>query len=719
MSPLNTLATFKRKSGRYNDAGDVDTSDSLSVVLDARRKSSTFRSVLERFRAKRRSSATRTASSQASEQETPKLVVSFVNTLTVNRLSNFLTWFLFYDVVKLPESPSRWYKPICSMDMRGYIALGAFLSKNIPYGLDLVVLNSICDRLRLEKSIVRECLIRLADPQKMAWTALATTIHAAVEERRTEVETLELVQVKFQKLRALASSLQPTPGSEIANWQPKIITKLTELLKVVVNPRIVALRGGSGQLTEKTEDEVHQLEFLYEAMQQERQVPLIRYGIFPDMYLALSLLSSSASDKSPLAAPVETLVNDECELERSFSAHSLKSEIRLLRSRILQLEAENKNLETDKQKLVDSNDRLAKKISGVLGSRQPSLLQRRGTTSPLLLNTNYNGDRSELASAPNFEEGHIFPTPLNAPRNRGHVRCEFEEPQAPIGKRRRSASVDISILAPKTHVSPSDPASLMTLATTLSDDSDYCEVFRLFDDNPVPTPRLTDPKIGTETPPTSPPPRGRRLVRNIGVYDLITATAAHHQIGSSTSTLAERGLIYSEGVNDMATASKDTPDMNSSSSTRAEHGLIRNVGVPNLVVASGYSPTHTLPTMVTTTSRSASDSSKKSKAAADEPGPHNSIAEFRARQLNISPIQQPVEPYADKAATSPVRLRAAKSITRRMKRHISAEGLDTEEFGIGRKHSRSLKGVLNITTRIENKDQENDKPQDGDVSKNF
>jgi hypothetical protein len=60
------------------------------------------------------------------------------------------------------------------MDMRGWTALGVYLPETVCYGWDLVVLDSICDRLHLRRQTIHECLVQLSNPQKMAHTRLAT-----------------------------------------------------------------------------------------------------------------------------------------------------------------------------------------------------------------------------------------------------------------------------------------------------------------------------------------------------------------------------------------------------------------------------------------------------------------------------------------------------------------------------------------------------------------
>lgn len=212
-----------RGSSRSPTNGD-NLSNSSTNSIQARPKARGVQALLHRLRGKRQGKTDQQGLlglTLPSNSHPANLAKSFANTITVGRLSNFLLWYLYHDVVKFPESPYRWYKAIDSMEMRGWIALGEFLSENEDHEMDLVVLHSVCDRLRLDKQLVHQYIAHVGDPEKMVWTQLALAYQSAQEQCLTQVETLELVQSQLQKMRALASSLQPNEGTEIATWQPK------------------------------------------------------------------------------------------------------------------------------------------------------------------------------------------------------------------------------------------------------------------------------------------------------------------------------------------------------------------------------------------------------------------------------------------------------------------------------------------------------------------
>ncbi|KAI4918712.1 hypothetical protein J4E90_003099 [Alternaria incomplexa] len=290
---------------------------------------------------------------------------AFVDALNVTQLSNFLIWILYYEVVELPESSKAWYAPIDNMDTRGWVALGEFLAKTQEagdgYGFDLIVLDSICDRIRLSRPIVHTLLIRFADPEKMKHSILAAAGSILPKHDATTMEALEAAQSKLEDLHKLASHLKPQKGSQYEPWQTIIQERLHAFLDMVVGPRIAHLHTGKPLTTVATSEQLPKevaegirMNYLYEAMQQERHVPLERYGIRQghNKHEHQTLQSSS----SP--------VNDN-EVERSRNhAIALMAENRELRSDIAVLLQ-------DKERLIKANEKLAQKASK-LGRLQPA-----------------------------------------------------------------------------------------------------------------------------------------------------------------------------------------------------------------------------------------------------------------------------------------------------------------------------------------------------------
>jgi hypothetical protein len=212
---------------------------------------------------------------------------------------------LYYELVEHPEDPKAWYKPIDHVEMRNWVALGEFLSKcpatmETSYGFDLVVLHSICDRLQLRRNTVYDLLVRFANPDAMIYSQIATIKHAGEKAQQTELEILGAYQSKLKEYSRLAIRLMPTEGSAFEDWDTMILKRVRGFLDMVICPRITASRSGvplvataaSVRVLEETRDAI-KLKFLYELMQQKREVPLSRYGMFLDAS-AIGLLSPDA-----------------------------------------------------------------------------------------------------------------------------------------------------------------------------------------------------------------------------------------------------------------------------------------------------------------------------------------------------------------------------------------------------------------------------------------
>jgi hypothetical protein len=284
-----------------------------------------------------------------------KLVAAFVESLTASQLSDFLVWFLYYDVVELPESPTIWYKAINSMEMRGWIALGRFLSKTTKHGLDSVVLDSICDPLRFSKTLIRDFLVRLADPTTMSSTLLSTVIKKASRIEHTEIDVLENVVFELNEVRILLSSLTPSVPSVFLAWQPKIAKQLKDFVEVVISCRLATLRKQPRVPTGLTAEKERRLKYAFEAMQEERYVPLIRYGFVPDHPIQPKLWTPSDSLDGEPPAVDDDVLDQQQEAECLCTPQQLRSELRVVRAQNMELSKENSSL-------IKVNEQLAKKV---------------------------------------------------------------------------------------------------------------------------------------------------------------------------------------------------------------------------------------------------------------------------------------------------------------------------------------------------------------------
>lgn len=407
----------------------------------------------------------------------PKLAKAFVDSLNTQQVSDFLVWFLYYDVVELPESPDVWYCTVTNMDLRGWVALGEFLAKSLTaldtgYGLDLVVLDSICDRMEVQRNTVHTLLIQFAMPYKMAYCQVATVVNKAKDEGLSNLEALEKVQSKLQELNRLAVRLKPTEGSIYDTWHAMILKRIHGIPHLVIGPRIANLRSGAPLVTAAMSDRFPQevtegikLTYVFEALQPKRQVPLHRYGIHPST-TSLGLMTP------PTSPPNEAKAQSPEEVERARThAIHLMSENQNLRAQIAALEH-------DKEKLQESNDKLARKVH-TLGRLQPvGYIQSPARPAPPPPSSEVEAQQtSDFLQVPNAR---------SRPRSLSHdagekLASELDKQLNPTAHKNHKRQVS-EVLAWK-----------------------YEEVFSDLDKAPIPSFRLSDPKTGQLDKSTTPP----------------------------------------------------------------------------------------------------------------------------------------------------------------------------------------------------------------------
>ncbi|KAF2490587.1 hypothetical protein BU16DRAFT_566598 [Lophium mytilinum] len=311
-------------------------------------------------------------------------VPAFVEQITAESLSHFLIWLFYYDIVELPVSPADWYKHLPSMEMRGWIQLGSFLQTTLPAGFQLDRLDEIIDGLHLRKNFVMQCIDKVSKPDLMRWSDVATDIQFAMANSLREKDRLELVEACLEAIQDTNMALKPRTGSVFEGWQIDVTERVADYLGVVVKPRLSRIQG-IRMLSGKSEDDQRSVQYIFEAMQAERPVPLVRYGIFPTHPLR-NRNSSELSVISPEQAAQEA---DE---ELQYSMAQLRNRNRDLRVHVEVLQAKNEEL-------------LANRPLPQPPSRFPSLMPSRkpvpghGHTEQTSSGTSTFGDASERASS--------------------------------------------------------------------------------------------------------------------------------------------------------------------------------------------------------------------------------------------------------------------------------------------------------------------------------
>jgi len=85
-----------------------------------------------------------------------------------------------------------------------------------------------------------------------------------------EQKILEIVQEWLMVGKQTVELLELSKGKIFEEWQHEILTRATQSLQLVVNPRLFMLQRRLGLQTEASEDDILRVEYLYTAMQQER-----------------------------------------------------------------------------------------------------------------------------------------------------------------------------------------------------------------------------------------------------------------------------------------------------------------------------------------------------------------------------------------------------------------------------------------------------------------
>ncbi|KAH7074468.1 hypothetical protein BKA63DRAFT_533597 [Paraphoma chrysanthemicola] len=322
-----------------------------------------------------------------------KLAKAFVDSLTARKLSNFLP-----------------------MEMQVWLALGHFLSNfsmtmDTGYGLDLVVLDAICDRVPLQRSTVHSLLIQFADPSKMKFSTIASIVNAGVTDGKEELDVLRDVQLKLEELHKMVTKLKLEADTIYEAWHALVLKRLRGFSHAVVVPRIANIVSGTPLITAATNEHLPQevkdsieVKFLYEVVQLERYVPLHHYGIHHNVPTPnLMTPPSSPSDAYDAYSPAA----DDAEYTRNRTLQ-LMNENHFLRAQVI-------SLQRDLEKFQDSNDKLASKVAS-LGRGQPSShRQPQGVSLHLESSPTLPPSSSHKAQDSTYAEPH---TPCPRPRLR-------------------------------------------------------------------------------------------------------------------------------------------------------------------------------------------------------------------------------------------------------------------------------------------------------------
>lgn len=174
--------------------------------------------------------------------------------------------------------------------MRGWVAFSQYLYESstpldTSHGCNLVVLDSICDRLGLQRSTVHSFLKHFASLVKTSFSHIATMVQVTDAEGQSYSDVLAGIYSKLRELSRMAVRLKPTESSMYDAWHVIITKRLRGFITLVIEPRIEIIRSGAPLVTAASSEQTPQavkdgirLNYLFELMQQKRQVPVVRYG---------------------------------------------------------------------------------------------------------------------------------------------------------------------------------------------------------------------------------------------------------------------------------------------------------------------------------------------------------------------------------------------------------------------------------------------------------
>ncbi|KAF2679574.1 hypothetical protein K458DRAFT_393703 [Lentithecium fluviatile CBS 122367] len=574
--------------------------------------------------------------------EISKLALAFVNILNTSQVSGFFAWFLHFDAVEPPESFAAWYAHIDTMEMRGWIALGLYLSETIVLGIDTVVLDSICDRLGLRRRTMHNCIVQLNTAKsKLSY--------------KTGVDRVEFVQARLHDLHLVAKRITLTRGSIFEYWRIEAEKRLRGYLTEVIGKRIEHHKMGvplmrqmdCTQISKDIQAALH-LNYLYEAMHEERQLPLVRYGLFPDSPKALTPPESTHGEDRVVPVVWNSFVATECQLERSFSLTKTRSENTYFRD-------ENEQLRRNNEALIDSNEQLVRKIAA-LGRIEPTLFTR----------PDWNPFVGDSTESPSRRHSSLLQVPRQRQRPRSLSEGAAQDYSAMLVQKLNVALVatanltllssnpidattlDLSAKLKRGHTTAAaypTPRSSIRPAPELPLSARYQDVFAALDEKPLPALSLLHPGTGeplTLLPPPCPAFRLPRMASGIELQTPDTRTLAGGEMRRRSTRGPPATPITPNARNStrrsmlMSEASFTAPSQNN------PYSMLATPDTSTLALCSNWN--------------ARSDASRYTTESIPPvpllPGPYNSLVGYYAQSINQNSIQRPITSYA--GAPSPL-----------------------------------------------------------------
>jgi len=198
----------------------------------------------------------------------------FDSQITLESLSHFIIWYLYYDIVEMPRSPTQWYDEFPLIQLEGWIQLGHDLGQeNAALATGLA---HACHKMALNYTNVQDKLIRFSSWVRMAQTETA-------EAGGTSIESMNKIREILESDRRLLEGLRPGKDDQRRGRQATIIARTVAILGLIVLPTLAkeCHRAETIYRTKSVDNFVRRrnIGIMWRALQKRRQVPMKPYRI--------------------------------------------------------------------------------------------------------------------------------------------------------------------------------------------------------------------------------------------------------------------------------------------------------------------------------------------------------------------------------------------------------------------------------------------------------
>ncbi|KAF2756168.1 hypothetical protein EJ05DRAFT_487966 [Pseudovirgaria hyperparasitica] len=179
---------------------------------------------------------------------------SFDASLRPGHITRLVFWYLYYDLIEPPASPTSWYAKIPAWELQGWIALGRAFTSNpdLPFPSTL---STIIQALRLDAAELKYLIIRLADKTSMRTTETKELVDLGRAQGLSSRAVAMGIREKFVKDRRLLEALFVKGQGAGELWgymQFVLLRRVADYLDYVILPHVgggatAAAKGGAAK----------------------------------------------------------------------------------------------------------------------------------------------------------------------------------------------------------------------------------------------------------------------------------------------------------------------------------------------------------------------------------------------------------------------------------------------------------------------------------------